>query len=138
MHARHAPVAGRRRIVTSHVPRARANVGRELRGLPTCQNFQMKGRRSAALLCVLLAHVLAIYALLDLQPGDVRASLEDAFTSEPITLELQSEEEPSQPLPASGEPRTSRRAPQPAKALAPSGTGEAAAPAPSAAPSGYV
>jgi hypothetical protein len=46
----------------------------------------MKGRRVVAWLCVLLAHVLMIYGLLDIQGGARRAPSPEAYASEPITL----------------------------------------------------
>lgn len=58
---------------------------REVRGpTPT-----MIGRRVAAWLCVLLAHVLMIYGLLDLQGNARRAPSAESFTSELITLPLE-------------------------------------------------
>ena len=47
----------------------------------------MMGRRTAALLCVLLVHALVIYALL-MEPLP-RAPFAESFESEPITLYLQ-------------------------------------------------
>jgi hypothetical protein len=49
----------------------------------------MMGRRTAALLCVLLVHALVIYALLFLNRIDQRAPAASSFTSEPITLNLE-------------------------------------------------
>jgi hypothetical protein len=85
----------------------------------------MIGRRSAALLCVLLAHALFFLALrmhrpelLDREAGE--------FTAEPITLYLPPpEEEPSTqptPAPTPATPRQPRQ--QPAPAAAPAAPGE--------------
>jgi hypothetical protein len=49
----------------------------------------MKGRRSAALLCVLLVHAFVVYSLLHMRRPEVRRVAEDAFLSEPITLILE-------------------------------------------------
>jgi hypothetical protein len=62
----------------------------------------MKGRRTAALLCVLLVHALVIYSLLHLQQGRERATAE-APASEPITVYLP----PSQVVPSPDVPRVS-------------------------------
>jgi hypothetical protein len=48
----------------------------------------MMGRRTAALLCVLLVHALVIFALLH-DRGINRARFAEEFTSEPITLNLE-------------------------------------------------
>jgi hypothetical protein len=47
----------------------------------------MKGRRLAALLCVLLAHALLIYLMMGLRGAERRSAATD-FVSEPITLYL--------------------------------------------------
>lgn len=59
----------------------------------------MMGRRSVALLCVLLAHALLIFLLLRLHRSDQRLRADTAFSSEPITLYLPPlpAESPSQP-----------------------------------------
>ena len=91
----------------------------ELNVTKTCQNSPMKGRRSAALLCVLLVHALVVYSLLHLSRPEPRRQPEDHFVSEPITLILEldteapSDAEPAQtPLTASNEPQAP--APEPA------------------------
>src|SRR5690349_4688056 len=78
----------------------------------------MMGRRLAALLCVLLAHALFIFALRLQNPGPVG---EAEFASEPITLYLP-------PLPPEEPP------PQAARTPAPPAPRRAAAAAPSTAP----
>jgi hypothetical protein len=68
----------------------------------------MIGRRSAALLCVLLAHAWVVFMLLRLQPAVPPARLQDSFVSEPITLELdviEPEPVPRPPAPATQVPR---------------------------------
>jgi hypothetical protein len=59
----------------------------------------MIGRRTVALLCVLLAHALVVYFLLDLRPAELHVESGSTFTSEPITLELPPPEEPP-PMPS--------------------------------------
>jgi hypothetical protein len=46
----------------------------------------MMGRRSAAWLCVLLVHALAVYSLLHMNRPEPRRLAADSFVSEPITL----------------------------------------------------
>jgi hypothetical protein len=57
----------------------------------------MKGRRIAALLCVLLGHAVIIYLLFSagLDPADRRQAAE--FVSEPITIFIDPVEEPDEP-----------------------------------------
>ena len=67
----------------------------------------MMGRRTAALLCVLLVHALVIFALLHDQ-GIRRTPAVESFTSEPITLYLEPLTEPAPdeaPSLAAREPR---------------------------------
>jgi hypothetical protein len=80
----------------------------------------MIGRRSAALLCVLLAHVLIILSLMSLRPEPLRGLQPEEFSSEPITLYL-----PPPPEEASA-PRTAtpRVTPQPQPAPAPAAATE--------------
>lgn len=89
----------------------------------------MIGRRLAALLCVLLAHALFIFALSMRRPElPERAA---GFTSEPITLylpPLPPEEAPEQPAPA---PR--QTAPPPARTAPATAAGGTSAPATSTA-----
>ena len=92
----------------------------------------MMGRRTAALLCVLLVHALVVYSLLQFrQPASLRFA-DDAFISEPITLYFDAIVEPPEPLetprPLLPEPAAPTRTPQtkPAVAAAPA-AGESAA-----------
>jgi len=66
----------------------------------------MKGRRTAAVLCVLLAHALIIYSLQHLRRPEPRGGWEDSFVSEPITLYLQPPSTEAEPVAAGGEPRS--------------------------------
>jgi len=88
----------------------------------------MKGRRSAALLCVLLTHALLIYMLT--RPWDSsRPSVSDSFVSEPITLYLPPLEEEAE-LPPVAPPAPARPrppAPPTAAAEAPPPAGESKA-----------
>ncbi len=71
----------------------------------------MIGRRSAALLCVLLVHALVLYSLLHQGRPNPRPLPEDSFASEPITLLLEPISEAlSEPDPAPSE--AAARAPQ--------------------------
>ena len=75
----------------------------------------MMGRRTAALLCVLLVHALVIFALLHDQ-GIHRAHFAEEFTSEPITLYLEpltspAPEEAAIPNLAAPQPRATSKAP---------------------------
>jgi len=75
------------------------NGGWELAIAKACQTPAMKGRRSAALLCVLLVHALVIYSLLHMSGPVARRETADAFVTGPITLILdptvEPEDEPS-------------------------------------------
>ncbi|HEY6123628.1 MAG TPA: hypothetical protein VIV63_03175 [Steroidobacteraceae bacterium] len=51
----------------------------------------MKGRRSAALLCVLLVHAFVVYSLLNMRRPAARLHADDVFLTEPITLLLEPE-----------------------------------------------
>jgi len=101
---------------------------RELNTAKTCQTCPMKGRRSAALLCVLLVHALVVYSLLHLSRPQERRLSEDFFVSEPITLILEPSEplEDAAPAPSPVAPSQARRTPAPAEAAAPA-AGESAA-----------
>jgi hypothetical protein len=81
----------------------------------------MIGRRSVALLCVLLAHALLIFSLLRLQ-GDQRRRGTD-FASEPITIYLPPPAQPEAPPRAAVVAPALARPPAPAKTAA----GESAA-----------
>ena len=84
----------------------------------------MMGRRTAALLCVLLVHALAVYSLLLLTRPEVRVA-DESFVSEPITLFLDErfeEEESVLPTPTPSSPSRAAAA----KPAAPA-TGESAA-----------
>src|SRR5262245_10258209 len=96
-------------------------VGEELHPRETCQNFPMMGRRSAALLCVLLAHALLIAVPIHYHPADPVRLAGDEFESEPITLYLPPPPEEAAPAaPVSPRARAiSRRAPTPAAATLP-------------------
>ncbi len=98
----------------------------------------MIGRRSAALLCVLLAHAWLVYLLLQLQPASPSREIGEEFVSEPITLELEATplESESQPL-AAPHPVQHHAAPAPAAAASSTPASGDAAAVP-AAPQGYV
>jgi hypothetical protein len=82
----------------------------------------MIGRRTVALLCVLLAHAFVVYLLLDLQPAEIHVESGYTFTSEPVTLDLpQPEEPPPMPSPALHVPVIPHQA---APALPPEGGAE--------------
>jgi hypothetical protein len=87
----------------------------------------MMGRRIAAWLCVLLVHALAVISLLHLNRPEPRRFVDDSFVSEPITLILDTIEEPIvEPVkPPVQTPRSTSRAPV-AKATQPP-AGESAA-----------
>ena len=89
----------------------------------------MKGRRSAALLCVLLVHALMFYALFSARPPEPRLLVEDDFISEPITLMLEPlVEEPVEAAPQvhAATPTRPRPAPSSSAPAAPS-AGQSAA-----------
>ena len=96
----------------------------------------MKGRRSAALLCVLLVHALVVYSLLHMNRPQMRREAVDAFLSEPITLILEPEFEPEVEPRSADEPvpkvaaRPTR--PAPAASDAAPAAGESAATSPPA------
>src|SRR5689334_10633630 len=98
----------------------------------------MMGRRIAAWLCVLLVHALAVISLLHLTRPEPRRFADDSFVSEPITLFLDTIEEPIvEPVkPPVQTPRSVSRAPV-AKATEPA-VGESAAITPSATPPARV
>jgi len=105
----------------------------ELTIAKACQTLAMKGRRSAALLCVLLVHALVFYVLLNDRPPLARLIAEDTFVSEPITLLLEPIVEfPSEATPraSADAPAKSRRSPASAPAASPP-AGESAAISPS-------
>jgi hypothetical protein len=86
----------------------------------------MMGRRTAALLCVLLAHALFIFAL-RLHRPELREREAGDFTSEPITLylpPLPPEQASTRPAPAAAAPR---QATSPAAAAVPPAPAESAA-----------
>jgi len=98
----------------------------------------MIGRRSAALLCVLLAHAWVVYLLLQLQPAVPSRQAGEEFTSEPITLELETTPlEPVTEASAAPHPASHRAAPAPAAAESATPSTGAAAAIP-AVPQGYV
>jgi hypothetical protein len=81
----------------------------------------MKGRHSAALLCVLLLHALVIYSLLHMSRPEQRRG-EESFVTEPITLYLEPITEPlseTVPTPTVAAPRSVRRSPATAAPAAP-------------------
>jgi hypothetical protein len=80
----------------------------------------MKGRRLAALLCVLLGHAVIVYLLCTLGLEPARRSPLAEFLSEPITMFLEPIEEPDEPRSA---------APAPARSIAPESRSTPAAPA---------
>lgn len=72
----------------------------------------MIGRRSAALLCMLLVHALVIYSLLHQSRPEARRLAAETFASEPITLFLEPILEPESPAEtAAGEVAPSERVP---------------------------
>lgn len=79
----------------------------------------MIGRRTAALLCVLLAHALVIFALLNLQMGGQRDREYASFASEPITIVLTPEPPPPVPSPGGALERRTAKAVRRADAAAP-------------------
>jgi hypothetical protein len=88
------------------------------------------GRRTAAMLCVLLAHFYAIYSMRDVLDPLRRTTPIGAFESAPITILLEPEEEPpdlsrtpSTPEPPRGPPSIATVAP-----AAPAPAGESQAP----------
>jgi hypothetical protein len=85
----------------------------------------MIGRRSAALLCVLLLHALVLYSLLHRAGPNARSVPEDSFVSEPITLLLEPVDEALAELPFEAEAAPGEAAPQ----LPRDATAAAAAPA---------
>ena len=91
----------------------------------------MKGRRSAALLCVLLVHALVVYSLLHMRRPEPRAQTSAEFLSEPITLILDPAYEPDveplfdEPVPDVTAPARAR--PQPAAGETAPPAGESAA-----------
>ena len=96
----------------------------------------MKGRRSAALLCVLLVHALVVYSLLHMSRPAARREPVEAFLTEPITLLLDAsyepdvEPRPDEPVPDVTAPAQSR--PQPAAGESAPPAGESAAISPPA------
>jgi hypothetical protein len=71
----------------------------------------MIGRRTAALLCVLLMHALVIFALMDLKTPEQR-ELETEFSSEPITIDLPQELPAPAPSVAGAQHERTPRAPR--------------------------
>jgi hypothetical protein len=98
----------------------------------------MMGRRTAAWLCVLLVHALAVYSLLHMSRPEPRRFTDDSFVSEPITLILDAIEGPNEELvrPTTRTPTQTTRTPvaQPAEPAA----GQSAAITPPATPPGRV
>jgi hypothetical protein len=92
----------------------------------------MMGRRTAALLCVLLVHALVVFSLLHFRQPPSLHFAADSFVSEPITLYFDAIVEPPEPLepvtPSIPEPSGPTRAPEtePEAAAAPA-AGESAA-----------
>jgi len=82
----------------------------------------MMGRRSAAWLCVLLVHALAVYSLLHMRRPESRHEAAEAFLTEPITLflepEWQAELSSAEPVPSVAVPQ-SQRVPTRAESAAP-------------------
>jgi hypothetical protein len=60
----------------------------------------MKGRHAAALLCVLLTHVLLLYALLGMNVNLERVTHPHTFHSEPISVDLEPDEDRPPPADA--------------------------------------
>jgi len=87
----------------------------------------MMGRRTAALLCVLLMHALLLHWLAHLPGVFDRLPASGGFSSEPITIELQEERPP--PVPSN----ETTAVPQPRRHPAPTRPGAEASAAPSTA-----
>src|SRR5262245_15156554 len=127
--ARDASVRGA--IVMRRTPTTRTNttVGRELQTGETCHTAAMIGRRSVALLCVLLAHALAIYYLSVSFDGAVKGlSTEITWTSAPDIEPEPEEEQPPEPPPPHLDAARAPRLPEPtlpAEALAEPGESSA-------------
>jgi hypothetical protein len=88
----------------------------------------MKGRHAAALLCVLLTHVLLLYALLGMNVNLERVTHPGAFDSEPITVVLQTDDDPPPPRPDAPSRDTPPRQPSAQPAAEPAAPNEPAAP----------
>jgi hypothetical protein len=98
----------------------------------------MMGRRTAAWLCVLLVHALAVFLLLHPNRPEPRRLADDSFVSEPITLMLDTIEEPLEEQKPVKPVQTPSRAPRtPAKSNEPA-AGESAAITPPATPPARV
>ena len=95
----------------------------------------MIGRRSAALLCVLLAHAFAVFLLLRMSALPPAVEPQEDFVSEPITLDLLVMPLPPEPPSAPASAPTSRHAAAAAASPAPAVSSGQTAPA---APPGYV
>jgi hypothetical protein len=94
----------------------------------------MKGRRIAALLCVLLAHALIIFSVIHMQRPVAREAAEDpSVYSEPVTVYLNPLLAPSDPVTVSSSTAISTTA-QRRPAAAPSTASAAAAAAPAGTP----
>jgi len=95
---------------------------RELAIADAGQTPAMKGRRSAALLCVLLVHALVFLALLSARPPAPRLLVEDVFVTEPITLSLEpivEEAEQAEPVASIAAPARPRLPPKSVESAAP-------------------
>ena len=88
---------------------------RELVSVKVCQTESMIGRRTAALLCVLLMHALIIFLLSGVNQDKVRRAAPD-FISEPITF-FPDPEDDLEPEPAAARPLSKPR-PAPARTVA--------------------
>ena len=98
----------------------------------------MMGRRTAAWLCVLLVHALAVSVLLHPKRPEPRRFADDSFVSEPITLMLDTLDEPLEEQKPVKPVQSPNRTPRtPAKSTEPA-AGESAAITPSATPPARV
>jgi hypothetical protein len=97
----------------------------------------MMGRRTAAWLCVLLVHALAVLSLLHLSRPEPRHFADDSFVSEPITLMLDTDEPFAEEDPVLPTPTPSRPSRTPADRSTPT-AGESAAITPPTAPPARV
>ena len=90
----------------------------------------MIGRRTAALLCVLLGHALIGFLVFTLEFEPIPRQLEEEFVSEPITLFIEPLEEPERAPPSAASPAPARNPRRESAPAAPEAAGVAVAAAP--------
>src|SRR5688572_25511292 len=93
----------------------------------------MKGRRTAAMLCVLIGHALLVLALMNLTtPEARRSSADESFTTQLYFIEedehAETEPEPAEPTPVRRRAPVSPAAPAPAAGPVPPGQSTAITP----------